>query len=145
MTKKSLNFWIDILIFIDFILVVFTGIVLREFPVDLSGCTALGVPRKELADLHWVLALSMILFIFVHLLLHWGWAKVRFKKHLRVGPKTLAVTAVVLVAISMIVAPVYLTKDLPRRKDLKPAYSKTQPSPEMVVSFEQGAEKGATF
>jgi len=145
MTKKSLNFWIDILIFIDFILVAFTGIVLREFPVDPSGCTVLGVPRKELADLHWVLALSMILFIFAHLLLHWGWAKVSFKKHLRVGPKTLAVTAVVLVAISMIVAPVYLTKDLPSRKDLKPAYSKTEPSPEMTASFEQGAEKGATF
>jgi hypothetical protein len=119
MKNKSLNFWINIVIFIDFILVVFTGIVLREFPVDLSGCTVLGLPRKELADLHWVLSLSIILFIFAHLVLHWGWAKVSFRKHLRVGKKALAVTAIVIVVISMLIAPVYLTKDLPTRKAAK--------------------------
>lgn len=124
MKTKSLNFWIDIAIFIAFILVVFTGIVLREFPVDLSGYTVLGAPRKELADLHWVLALSMIIFIFAHLMLHWGWAKASFKKHLRIGPRALAVTAVVLIVISMIAAPVYLTRDLPAANPEKSAYAK---------------------
>jgi hypothetical protein len=143
MKKKSLNFWIDIIIFIDFILVVFTGIVLREFPVDLSGCTVLGVPRKDLSDLHWVLSFSMIFFIFAHLMLHWGWAKVSVRKHLRVGPKALAVTAIVLVAISMIVAPVYLTKDLPGRKEEKAAYSKTEPFPKITASVGQGSGNGA--
>ncbi len=145
MKKKSLNFWINILIFIDFILVVFTGIVLREFPVDMSGCTVLGVPRKELGDLHWVLSLSMILFIFAHLVLHWGWAKVSFRKHLRLGPKALAVTAIMLVVISMIVAPVYLTKGLPGGKASKAAYSKTEPSPEIAASLEEATGKGARF
>lgn len=143
MKKKSLNFWINIVIFIDFIAVVFTGIVLREFSVDLSGCTVLGVPRKELADLHWVLSLSMIVFLFTHLVLHWGWAKVSFRRHLRVGPKALAVTAIVLVLISMIVAPVYLTKDLPKGKAMKASYSRTEPSPEITASFEQGDGNGA--
>jgi len=135
MKKKSLNFWIDILIFIWFIAVVFTGIVLREFPVDLSKCIVLGVPRKELADLHWVLSLSMIIFIFAHLMLHWSWAKVSFRKHLRLGPKALAVAAIVLVVISMIVAPVYLTKDLPKRKDIKVTYSNTESSPDIVYAI----------
>jgi len=135
MTRKSINFWIDIGIFIAFILAVFTGIVLREFPIDLSGCTVLGVPRKELADLHWVLSLSMALFILTHLVLHWGWAKVSFRKHLRLGPKALAVTAIVLIVIPMIVAPLYLTKDLPSRKAIKAALSKTEPSPEIVASL----------
>ena len=143
MKKKSINFWIDILIFIWFIAVVFTGIVLREFPVDLSEYTVLGVPRKEVADLHWVLSLSMIIFILAHLVLHWSWAKVSFRKHLRVGPKALAVTAIVLVIISMIVAPVYLTKDLPERKDVKGTYSKAESSPEIVASLEEGIENGA--
>lgn len=145
MKKKSLNFWIDIVIFIGFILVVFTGIVLREFPVNLSGCTVLGVPRKELADLHWVLSLSMILFIFAHLVLHWGWAKVSFRNHLHLGPKALAVTAIVIVVFSMIVAPVYLTKDLPRGKAMKAAHSKTEPLPEIAASFEKGTGNRATF
>ena len=139
MTRKSLNFWIDIVIFIDFLLVVFTGIVLREFSVDLSGSTVLGVPRKELADLHWVMALSMILFVFGHLLLHWGWAKASFKKHLRIGPTALAVTAIVLVAISMIAAPLYLTRNLPSGKAVKTAYSQAEPSLESTASSEPGA------
>jgi hypothetical protein len=143
MKKKSLNFWINIGIFIDFILVVFTGIVLREFSVDLSGCTVLGVPRKELADLHWVLSLSIIVFIFAHLVLHWGWAKVSFRKHLRLGPKALAVTAIVLVLISMVVAPAYLTRDLPKGKAMKANYSKTGSLPEITASFEQGDGNGA--
>jgi hypothetical protein len=143
MKKKSLNFWIDILIFIWFIAVVFTGIVLREFPVYLSECTVLGVPRKELADIHWVLSLSMIIFILAHLVLHWSWAKISFRTHLRLGPKALVVIAIVFVVISMIVAPVYLTKDLPERKDVKVTYSKAQLSPEIVASLEEGIENGA--
>ncbi|MBW2006350.1 MAG: DUF4405 domain-containing protein [Deltaproteobacteria bacterium] len=142
MKKKSMNFWIDILIFICFIAVVFTGIVLREFPVDLSEYTVLGVPRKELADLHWILSLSMIIFILVHLVLHWGWAKVSFRKHLRLGPKALAVTAIVLVVISMIVAPVYLTKDIPKRKSEKVTYSKAESLSEIVASLEEGIKNG---
>jgi hypothetical protein len=145
MKKKSLNFWINIVVFIAFILVVFTGIVLREFPVDLSGCTVLGVPRKELADLHWVLSLSMILFILAHLMLHWGWAKVSFRKHLNLGPKALAVTAIVLMAISMIVAPVYLTKDLPGRQEDKVAYVKPDPSPDMAASLGEAPGNGASL
>jgi magnesium-transporting ATPase (P-type) len=135
MKKKSLNFWIDILIFILFIAVVFTGILLREFPVDLHEYTILGVPRKEFADLHWVLSLSMIIFVFVHLVLHWSWAKMSFRKHLRLGPRALAVTSIVLVVISIIVAPVYLTKDLPKRKGDKIAYSKAESSPEIVYAI----------
>ena len=145
MRKESINFWINILIFIGFIAVVFTGIVLREFPVDLSECTVLGVLRKELADLRWILSFSMIIFILAHFVLHWGWAKVRFRKHLRLSPKALAVTAIVLVVIFMIVAPVYLTKDLEKRKDVKVTYSKAEPSPEIVISLEGGIENGARF
>jgi hypothetical protein len=145
MTKKSINFWIDIAIFIVFILVVFTGIVLREFSADLSGYTVLGVPRKELADLHWVLALSMIICIFAHLVLHWGWAKASFKKQLRVGPKTLAITAIALILVSMIIAPVYLTRDLPDRQEEKVAYVKTEPSPDIAASLGEGSGNGASL
>ncbi len=145
MKKKSLNFWINIVIFIAFILVVFTGIVLREFPVDLSGCTVLGVPRKELADLHWVLSLSMILFIFAHLVLHWGWAKMSFRKHLHLGPKALAITAIVLVLVSMLVAPVYLTKDLPGRQEENVAYLEPDPSLDMAASLGGRSGNGASL
>ncbi len=141
MKRNTINFWINIVIFIDFFLVVFTGIVLREFPVNLSGGTVLGLPRKELADLHWVWALSMILLIFAHLLLHWGWAKVSFKRHLRIGPIALASGAIILVLISMIVAPVYFTKDLPNRQEAKGSYQKHFSPPEIGALLNKVAPK----
>jgi hypothetical protein len=137
MTKKSLNLCIDIAIFIVFILVVFTGIVLREFSVDLSWFTVLGAPREELADLHWVLALSMILFVFAHLVLHWNWAKASFRKRLRVGPKALAFTVIVLVLVSMIAAPLYLTKDLPDKKLFKPASPEAELPRDAISMFDE--------
>ncbi|MBN1382805.1 MAG: DUF4405 domain-containing protein [Deltaproteobacteria bacterium] len=117
MKRNTMNFWIDLILFIQFILVVFTGILLREFPVDLSGYTILGVPRKEFADLHWMLSLLMILTIFAHLMFHWGWVKAVSVRKLRIGPKVLAVSVIVLLLMSMVVAPVYLTKDLPDKQN----------------------------
>ena len=128
MRKNTINFWTNILTFINFIFVIFTGILLREFPAELSGATLLGAVRKEWVDLHWVLSLLLLLFIFAHLVLHWGWAKGSFRKYLRVGPRALAITATLMVLVAAIVAPVYLTKDLPNRKDVRPAYSKASPA-----------------
>ena len=122
MKKNMINFWTNILTFINFIFVIFTGILLREFPAELSGATLLGAVRKDWIDLHWMLSLLLLLFIFAHLLLHWGWAKGSFKKYLRVGPRALAIAATLMVLLAAIVAPVYLTKDLPSRKDVKSAY-----------------------
>ena len=47
-----------------------------------------------------------------------------FKRYLRVGPKTLAITATVIVIVSAIVAPVYLTREFPDRKDVEAFYVK---------------------
>jgi hypothetical protein len=149
MKKNTMNFWIDFFLFINFILVVFTGIVLREFPVDLSGYTVLGVPRKDFADLHWMLSLMMILFLFTHMVLHWGWAKAASLKRLRIPPKVLAVSAIVLVLISMVVAPVYITKNLPDKRKSQADLFKPGLSVESGASFDQvgSANKytGATY
>ena len=135
MKKNTMNFWIDFILFIDFILVVFTGIVLREFHVDLIQYTVLGVPRKEFADLHWTLSLLMILFLFAHLILHWGWAKAASLKRFRIPPKILAVSAIMLVFISMVVAPAYITKNLPGNRKSKVDFIKQGLSVESAASF----------
>lgn len=82
-----------------------------------------------------MLSLIMILFIFAHLWLHWGWAKVASKKRLRISPGVLAVSALLLILISVFFAPVYLTKNLPDKQ-------KSQ-----VYSFNSGlfAELGVSF
>jgi len=123
MKKNTINFWTNILTFINFIFVIFTGVLLREFPAELSGATLLGAVRKDWIDLHWMLSLLLLLFIFAHLVLHWGWAKGSFKRYLRVGPRALAITATLVVLLAAIGGPVYLTKDLPNKKDVQATYS----------------------
>jgi hypothetical protein len=141
MKKNKINFWTNILSFINFILVIFTGILLREFPAELSGTTLLGAVRKDWVDLHWTLSLLLFLFIFAHLVLHWGWAKGSFKKYLLVGPRALAITATLIVFLAAIGAPVYLTKDLPNRKDVQATSLKAElVCPEAVVKYNQSVD-----
>jgi hypothetical protein len=122
MKKNVMNFWIDVIIFIDFIAVMFTGVLIHRFPYELKGGTILGFPRFEWGDLHWVLALFLIFLILLHLVLHWTWTKVNFNKHLRIEPKVLAITAITIVIFCGIAAPLYLTKDFADRKLLRDAY-----------------------
>jgi len=117
-----MNFWVDIIIFIDFMAVIFTGVLIHRFPYELKGGTILGFPRFDWGDLHWVLALFLIFSILLHLALHWTWTKVSFNKHLRIEPKVLAITAITIVILCGIVAPIYLTKDFANRKLLKDTY-----------------------
>jgi len=137
MKKNMINFWTNILTFINFIFVIFTGVLLREFPAELSGTTLVGAVRKDWVDLHWMLSLFLLFFIFAHLVLHWGWARGSFKKYLRVGPRTLAVTTTLLILLAAIAAPVYLTKDLPSGKAMKATYSNAEYSLEIAASLEQ--------
>ena len=143
MKKNMINFWTNILTFINFIFVIFTGVLLREFPAELSGTTLVGAVRKDWVDLHWMLSLFLLFFIFAHLVLHWGWARGSFKKYLRVGPRTLAVTTTLLILLAAIGAPVYLTKDLPSGKAMKATYSNAEYSLEIAASLEQGPGKVA--
>jgi hypothetical protein len=141
MKKNKINFWTNILTFVNFIFVIFTGILLWEFPAELSGATLLGAVRKDWIDLHWTLSLLLLLFILAHLLLHWGWAKGSFKKYLRVGPRALAITAILMVLLAAIGAPVYLTKDLPNKKDLQATYSDADPArSEDTVGYNQSGQ-----
>lgn len=117
MKKNTLNFWVDMVIFIDFIALIFTGVLLRNFPSVLSGTSILGVTRHDWVDLHWVLALSLILFIFIHLALHWNWAKGSSRKYLKMGPKTLVVAVTLIIIFFGIVMPAYLTNDFPKTKE----------------------------
>jgi len=122
MKKNSINFWIDVIIFVDFLAVMFTGILIHRFPYELKRGTILGFPRYEWGDLHWVLALFLIFLILFHLVFHWNWAKVSFNKYLRIEPKAIAITVIAIAIFCGIVAPICLTQDFPDRKRLRDTY-----------------------
>jgi len=122
MKRATTNFWIDVLGLVIFVGVVSTGVLLHHFAPELKGTAVLGLTRYDWGSIHWILALLFFLIIAVHLVLHWNWAKGSFKKRLRMGPRTLvAVTAIAIIFLGLL-APAYLTKDLPGRKEFKDSY-----------------------
>lgn len=134
--KKTMNFWTDILMLIDFIGLISTGFLLHRFPSELNGSTVLGLTRYDWGSIHWVLSLSFFTIIIAHLALHWNWAKGTFKKYLRVGPRTLVTVTAIAVFLGLLV-PAFLTKDFPSRKEFKDAYPNAS-------SFEVESKEGIT-
>jgi hypothetical protein len=125
MKKVKVNFWMDTVIFINFIGVIFTGVLLHRFPPELKENLILGVSRYDWGDLHWVLALSLIFLTIVHLFLHWGWLKGTFKKYLKLNPKTVITVAILVIILFGTFFPVYLTRDFPHRREFKGTYPNT--------------------
>ncbi|MBN1573356.1 MAG: DUF4405 domain-containing protein [Deltaproteobacteria bacterium] len=125
MKRTKINFWVDTLIFINFVGAIFTGVLLHRFPPELKENLIFGVNRYDWGDLHWMLCLSLILLCAIHLVLHWGWININFNKYLRVGPKTLIGFILMIVLLSGILAPMFLTSGFPNRKEFKDTYPKT--------------------
>jgi hypothetical protein len=124
MKKNIMNFWMDILIFVNFFGVIFTGVLLFRFPYEASERTILGITRYDWGDMHWMLSFIFIILICAHLVLHWNWAKVSFNKYLKMKPKTIVIVVTVVTVLISILVPAYLTKDFPNRKNFRDSYPK---------------------
>jgi hypothetical protein len=81
MNKVTLNYWVDVLIAVAFVVSAITGL---AFLVMGSGgyqggrnpqfMTAfLGLDRAQWSDVHTLGSLVMIAGVFMHLVLHWNW------------------------------------------------------------------------
>ena len=121
MRRSIMNFWLDILIFIVFVGMTSTGVLLLGVPYGFGG-TILGLARYDWGDLHWVLSLLFVVLAMIHLALHWSWTTASFEKRLGTGPKALAIILVAMIILFCIIAPIYLTKDFPGRKEFKHAH-----------------------
>ena len=122
MKKSTLNFWINVIILINFIMLVFTGVVLHHFPAEAKGRTIFFATRYQWGSLHWMLSLFLVFFIIVHFVLHWNWVKVSFKKYFNIEPKKLVYVLLAAVLLFGILAPMILTSNMPSRKDFKDSY-----------------------
>ncbi|MFN2108540.1 MAG: DUF4405 domain-containing protein [Anaerolineae bacterium] len=81
MNKTKLNYWVDVMIAVAFVISAITGL---AFLVMGSGgyqggrnsqflTTFLGLERAQWSDLHTLGSLVMISGVFMHLVLHWNW------------------------------------------------------------------------
>ena len=123
MRRTVTNFWLDILIFIAFIGMTSTGVLLLGVPYGFGG-TILGLPRYDWGDLHWVLSLLFVVLTMIHIALHWSWMTASFEKRLGVGSKAVAIVLVAMILIFCIILPIYFTKDFPGRKEFAHAHDR---------------------
>ena len=114
MEKNRLNFWTDILILLSFVSLLFTGFMMYLIPRGYGGILVSGFTRHEWGDIHMIVALIFISLIIFHVILHWSWEKRCSKRFLKIGPKTLIIITVLLVAFAFI-APEILTSGIPER------------------------------
>ena len=82
MKKYKLITLVDIAVFINFIFVVSTGVLMRYVLPPRSGQSIeiLGMSRHEWGDLHFYITLIFLIILSVHLFLHW-----KFFRNLFIG------------------------------------------------------------
>nr|HPM40953.1 DUF4405 domain-containing protein [bacterium] len=75
MSKTSLNFWIDALLFAAMIGLVATGALMHFVLPSGTGrfLVVLGLSRHDYGVIHAWLAVAVVLLTIVHVALHWEW------------------------------------------------------------------------
>ena len=88
MKKTWLNFYVDLFLFLDFIMMMGTGLVIKYVLPPGSGGrhggerhvkALLSMTRHEWGDIHFYLSILLITLITIHIILHWKWIKCMFK------------------------------------------------------------------
>ena len=77
MNKTKINYWVDLVIALAFVLSAVSGIV---FLFPFSGSTALGITYSAWDGIHTWGSLLMIAGVLAHLVLHWKWIVAMTKK-----------------------------------------------------------------
>ena len=112
MKKLNLNFIVNSVIFLLFLPIVSTGLLLYLFPRRIGDITALGLSRHEWGDIHLVISLLFLIFIGIHLVIHYNWAKAVTRRFLKIGIKPLVISTLILFILTF-ATPYLITKDLP--------------------------------
>lgn len=112
MKKHEVNFTIDALAFVAFILLVSTGITMYWLLPPGSGHMEIwGMNRHGWGDIHFWVSVSFITLIAVHMVLHWSWitAKFKGKGEKKTGPnyRLAGLVAAFIIILLMALAPFF--------------------------------------
>lgn len=92
MNKAKFNYLIDFLLFISFLITMFSGLIVFIFLP--GGFPQAGqqvffdISRRSWIDIHHTAGISTIILIFMHLILHWGWVSQMTKSLFKSDQKT---------------------------------------------------------
>ena len=114
MKRPKLNFIIDIIAFIGFVLLTTTGILMRYVLIPGSGKHALiwGMDRHDWGTIHFWISILFFSILALHLFTHWKWivslikGRPRDKSGFRVGLGIMGVLAVIMLSIAPLLTPI---------------------------------------
>ena len=91
MTKPKVNYWINVLMLLSFIVVAISGIVLFVFRLsDVKGGNHeifLGITNHYWLIMHYLFVIIFIIFVITHFILQWYWTKDMTKRILKLKKK----------------------------------------------------------
>ena len=125
MKKTNLNFVIDVVAFVAFVLLTSTGVLVHYVLPPGSGQFSIlwGMNRHEWGQLHYWIAIVMMGSLGLHLLLHWRWvaAMVKGRPHedgsgVRVALSVVGIIALIALAVMPFLGRVEQTGDEPPHK-----------------------------
>jgi len=114
MKRTRLNFIIDVVAFVGFIVLTTTGVLMRYILPPGSGrySTIWSLDRHEWGGLHFWISLVFFLILALHLVLHWRWivtvlsGRPREGSGLRVGLGFVGLITVIALSVSPLLTPV---------------------------------------
>ncbi len=88
-SNPKINYVVDVLMFICFLITAISGILFLLFPEGRrSGWYQIGgFTKGELKDFHTIFGILMIIFGTIHFLLHWRWIVTMTKSFFKKGEK----------------------------------------------------------
>ena len=122
MKRTNLNFIIDVIAFVGFVMLTTTGVLMRYILPPGSGrySTIWSFDRHQWGDLHFWISVVFFSILALHLVLHWHWivcivtGRPRVGSGFRVGLGIVGLTTVIALALSPLLTPV--EKDFTSRK-----------------------------
>lgn len=79
MQKPTLNFVVDTIAFFLFLCLLSTGFLIFLVIPPASGYTVWGMGRHGWGEIHFWIAITFLLIMAVHVILHWKWIKAKVK------------------------------------------------------------------
>lgn len=114
MKQTKLNFIIDVVAFVGFVVLTTTGVLMRYILPPGSGrySTIWSLDRHEWGDIHFWISLVFFLILALHLVLHWRWivnvlkGRPRDESGFKVGLGIVGLITVIALSVSPLLTPV---------------------------------------
>lgn len=109
MRKPEINFIVDSIAFFLFLFLISTGFLIYLVIPPASGLSVWGMGRHDWGEIHFWIALTFLLFMVIHFVLHWSWIKARVrgksKNNQITRTRSIIAIAVILFVLFLLMSP----------------------------------------